>query len=209
MNKENPLSRPTAPRRILLALTGASAMPFAAALAKALSTHPEVELHGIISPGARRVLQLEGPSEEEIRKCYVQIYPAHDMSAPPSSGSWQHGGMIICPCSMATLGAIASGAGTHLVHRAADVTLKEGRPLIVVPRETPLSSLHLRNMLRLQRCGAVIMPPCPGFYHHPTSIEDLTQAFAGRVLEQLGIEHDLYRRWGPASQGVAPSRTSC
>ncbi len=201
------MSSPFLPQRILLAITGASAMPYAQALAEALGTHPHVELHGIISPGAQVVLQHEGPPQEAITRHFAAMHEPHNLAAPPSSGSWVHHGMIICPCSMATLGAIASGAGHNLVHRAADVTLKERRLLILVPRETPLTEIHLRNLLRLSRMGVVIMPPCPGFYHHPRSIEDLTRTFAGRVLDQLGLVHDLAPRWGEPK--LAPTKASC
>ncbi|MDK2872401.1 MAG: flavin prenyltransferase [Desulfomicrobiaceae bacterium] len=194
-------------RRILLAITGASAMPYAQALAEVLGAHPRVELHGIISPGGQLVLQHEGPPQEAITRHFAAVHEAHDLAAPPSSGSWLHHGMIICPCSMATLGALASGAGHNLVHRAADVTLKERRPLILVPRETPLAEIHLRNLLRLGRMGVIIMPPCPGFYHHPRTIEDLTRTFAGRVLDQLGLPHDLAPRWGEPE--LAPQEASC
>lgn len=194
-------------RRILLALTGASAMPYALALAEALGRHPHVELHGIISPGARLVLAHEGPDEATLLPHFAVLHDPGDLAAPPASGSWRHEGMIICPCSMATLGAMVSGAGHHLVHRAADVTLKEGRPLILVPRETPLSEIHLRNLLRARRAGAIVMPPCPGFYHRPRTIADLTAAFAGRVLDQLGLSHDLGPRWGES--GLAAPAPSC
>lgn len=195
------------PKRLVMAITGASAMPYAQALAEVLGAHPQVELHGIISPGAQRVLEHEGPAPEAIKRHFAAIHAPHDLAAPPASGSWIHHGMIICPCSMATVGAIASGAGHNLVHRAADVTLKERRPLLLVPRETPLTEIHLRNLLRLSRMGVVIMPPCPGFYQRPATIEDLTHTFAGRLLDQLGLAHSLASRWGEPE--LAPQGTSC
>ena len=109
--------------------------------------------------------------------------------------------MVVCPCTMGTLAAIAQGASDNLVERAADVVLKEGRELILVPRETPLSAIHLENMLRLARAGAVIMPACPGFYHRPESVGDLVDFMVARILDRLGIEHDLMPPWGEA-QGV-------
>jgi 4-hydroxy-3-polyprenylbenzoate decarboxylase len=184
-------------RRIILAVSGASGMAYARHLARALHDLPGIELHGIVSDGARQVLlhELDADAAEFETLFQVQHDPSN-IAAPPASGSWEHSGMIVCPCSMASLAAIATGVGTNLIHRAADVTLKERRPLILVARETPLNEIHLRNMLRAQRAGAVIMPPCPGFYHRPASIESLVAQFAGRVLEQLGLPHDLYARWG-------------
>lgn len=186
----------TCTRRIILAVSGASGMAYARSLARALREVPGLELHGIISEGAREVFRHELTSDAgELLSFFHVLHEAANIAAPPASGSWEHAGMIVCPCSMASLAAIATGVGSNLLHRAADVTLKERRPLILVPRETPLSEIHLRNMLRAHRAGAVIMPPCPGFYHRPATIDDLTAQFTGRILEQLGLPHDLYARW--------------
>lgn len=183
-------------KRIILAISGASGMAYACQLARSLGQVPGLELHGIISNGAREVFRHELDSDpQELLSCFHCLHEPANIAAPPASGSWEHSGMIVCPCSMASLAAIATGVGTNLLHRAADVTLKERRPLILVPRETPLSEIHLRNMLRAHRAGAVIMPPCPGFYHRPASIDQLVAQFAGRILEQLGLPHDLYTRW--------------
>lgn len=184
-------------RRIVLGVSGASGMEYAFRLARALTAVDGVELHGIISDGAKEVLLHESSmSPEELRGCFHILHDCNHLAAAPASGSWEHTGMVICPCSMASLGAIASGAGTNLLHRAADVTLKERRPLVLVPRETPLSEIHLRNMLRVHRAGAVIMPPCPGFYHRPRNLDELLDQFAGRILEQMHLPHNLYTRWG-------------
>lgn len=184
-------------RRLVLAISGASGMVYALSLAKALRAVSGLKVHGIISDGARQVLRHELRSDgAELESCFHHLHDPANIAAPPASGSWAHQGMIVCPCSMASLAAIASGAGTNLVHRAADVTLKERRPLILVPRETPLHEIHLRNMLRVHRAGAVIMPPCPGFYHCPETITALAAQFSGRILEQLDLPHDLYVRWG-------------
>ncbi len=186
----------TASRRIILAISGASGMEYARHLALALRAVPGLELHGIISDGAREVFRHELRSDPaELEDCFHFLHDPANIAAPPASGSWDNFGMIVCPCSMASLAAIATGVGTNLVHRAADVTLKERRPLILVPRETPLSEIHLKNMLRAHRAGAVIMPPCPGFYHRPETIGQLVAQFAGRILEQLDLPHDLYTRW--------------
>lgn len=131
-----------------------------------------------------------------------------DMSAAPASGAWQNAGMIICPCSMSSLASIASGAGINLIHRSADVTLKERRPLIIAPRETPLNLIHLRNMQSVTRAGATIMPFAPAFYNNTTSFKDMMQYFSGRMLDQLHIEHNLCLRWGMTSIDQVPCKTS-
>ncbi len=184
-------------KRIILAVTGASGTLYAASLAKALSGRDDVELHLIVSDAARKVLEMETDFPADILTSRAEVlHQVNDIAAPPASGSWLHHGMIVCPCSMATLSAIAVGLGNNLIHRAADVTLKERRKLILVPRETPLSSIHLQNMLTADRAGAIIVPACPGFYHHPTTIEDLADQLAGKILDQLDIPHTLYIRWG-------------
>jgi flavin prenyltransferase len=126
----------------------------------------------------------------------VTVYDDADRGAAPASGSARNTGMVICPCSMGTLSAVSVGASRSLVERAADVMLKERRPLVLVPRETPLSAIHLQNMLRLTRAGAVILPAAPGFYNKPQTIQELVDFVVARVLDQLGVEHSLSRRWG-------------
>ena len=126
----------------------------------------------------------------------VRVFPSDAVEAPPSSGTALTGGVILCPCSMGTLARVASGFSSNLVERAADVALKEGRTLIVVPRETPLSQIHLENMLRLSRLGAVVLPAAPGFYHHPRSVNDLVDHVVGKVLDRLRVEHGRGARWG-------------
>lgn len=133
-----------------------------------------------------------GLSSDDQRLEYLDY---QDLSVSLSSGSFKTAGMIIIPCTMSTLGAIANGIAINVIHRAADVTLKEGRPLILAPRETPLNPIHLWNMLRLKRTGAHIVPLMPAFYHKPQTIEDLINFMVGKVLDLLAIEHDLYRRW--------------
>jgi flavin prenyltransferase len=125
----------------------------------------------------------------------VRLHRLDNMAATPASGSHVQAGMIIVPCSMGTLGAIASGAGTNLIHRAADVTLKEGRKLVIVPRESPYNSIHLENMLRLAHAGARILPASPGFYHRPDTIEALVDHLVFRILDQFGIPHTQATRW--------------
>lgn len=125
----------------------------------------------------------------------IRLWRLDNLAAKPSSGSNKQAGMIIVPCSMATLGAIACGAGTNLIHRAADVCLKEGRKLVVVPRETPYNAIHLENMLRLSRAGAHVLPASPGFYHRPKTIDDLVEHLCFRILDQFDIPHDKKTQW--------------
>lgn len=182
--------------RILLALTGASGMPYAVTLARVLASGPDLELHLIASDAARKVLALESSvGFEELAALAHTVHDPGDIGAGPASGSWRHGGMVVCPCSMASLAAIAAGLGTNLIHRAADVTLKEGRPLVLVPRETPYNEIHLRNMLAAKQVGAIILAASPGFYGKPATIQDLADFIAARVLDQLRIPHTLGRRW--------------
>jgi 4-hydroxy-3-polyprenylbenzoate decarboxylase len=130
-------------------------------------------------------------------KGVVTVYDDKDRGAAPASGSALTAGMVIAPCSMGTLAAIAAGTSRSLVERAADVTLKERRPLVLLPRETPLSAIHLENMLRVTRAGAVVMPAAPGFYHRPEKIDDLVDFMVGRMLDHLGVENSVARRWNP------------
>lgn len=125
----------------------------------------------------------------------IRLWRLDNLAAKPSSGSNKQAGMIIVPCSMGTLGAIASGAGTNLIHRAADVCLKEGRKLVLVPRETPYNAIHLENMLRLSRAGARILPASPGFYHRPKSIDELVEHLCNRILDQFDIPHGRQTQW--------------
>jgi 4-hydroxy-3-polyprenylbenzoate decarboxylase len=125
----------------------------------------------------------------------IRLHRLDNLAATPASGSHIQAGMIIVPCSMGTLGAIASGAGTNLIHRAADVTLKEGRKLVIVPRETPLNAIHLENMLRLAHAGARILPASPGFYHRPDTIEALVDHLVFRILDQFSVPHSQATRW--------------
>ncbi len=128
----------------------------------------------------------------------LRVFDRNDWNAPPASGSNPPDAYVICPCTMGTLAEVAAGTAKDLIARAADVVLKEGKPLILVPRETPFSALHLENMLKLARAGAVILPPSPGFYHRPTDIGGLVDFVVARILDRLGVPHDLMSRWGEA-----------
>ncbi len=191
---------------VFLGITGASGAPYAARLLEAL-TAAGCEV-GVSASGAGiEVLATElyedrSLSREEVLERFVgqaegvTVYPPDDYGAPYASGSARVDGYVICPCSMATVGTIAAGAMDNLVHRAASVALKEGRRLVLVPRETPLSTIHLETMLRLRQAGAVIVFAAPAFYHLPKTIDDLVDFVAGRCLDQLGVENRLVRRWG-------------
>ncbi|MFP4316881.1 MAG: UbiX family flavin prenyltransferase [Desulfovibrionales bacterium] len=182
------------PRRIVLAVTGASGICYAFRLAQVLAE--VAELHLIFSDAAEQVMSLETDLQStDFSSLAKRAYTQNDLAAPPASGSWIHHGMIVCPCSMASMAAIAGGLGSNLIHRAADVTLKEGRPLILVPRETPLNRIHIQNMLSVVDAGAKILPATPGFYHRPQTIDDLVDHIAGKVLDLLGVEHSLFPRW--------------
>lgn len=192
---------------IVMAITGASGAPYAVRLLESLLA-AERQVWLIVSSHGLRLLrtELEIDSVDELRRRVgagvwrrlVTLYEDADRGAAPASGSARTAGMVVCPCSMGTLSAISVGASRSLVERAADVTLKERRALVLVPRETPLSAIHLGNMLRLARAGAVILPAAPGFYHKPTTVQDLVDFVVARVLDQLGVGHALVRRWGTA-----------
>ncbi len=183
-------------KRLVVGISGASGMPLAHVLLKALHSLNSVEVHLIISEGAQRVIEYEGGVPLEVfTQLAHTLYHAHDMAAGPASGSWQHDGMIICPCSMSSLASISHGYGSNLLHRSADVCLKERRPLVIVPRETPLSSIHLQNMLSLSTNGATIMPFSPAFYTQKIDMDFSMQHFCGRLLDQLHMEHYLCQRW--------------
>lgn len=190
------------PFRVVLGVSGASGMILTRILLRTLAALPNIETRVIVTRAARAVMLAEGESEGNTLKNASHIYEQDDFAAPPASGSWRHDGMIVCPCSMSSLAAIATGAGTTLLHRAADVALKEGRPLVLVPRETPLNLVHLKNMVAAKEAGAIIMPFMPAFYANCESVEATVCQFAGRIIDQLGLEHTLCARWGEtADQG--------
>lgn len=201
------------PKTICLALTGASGMPYGLRLLDCLlAAGCKVQL--LYSQAAQVVakqeMDVDLPSRPaDARAALLARFPSADPEnlavygreewfAPVASGSNPPDAMIVCPCSMGTLAAIAQGLADNLIERAADVVLKEGRKLVLVPRETPFSAIHLENMLRLSRTGAVILPPSPGFYQHPQSVQDIVDFVVARVLDQVAIPHTLMQRWGEA-----------
>lgn len=181
--------------RVIMAITGASGAIYGITLLEELSKR-KIETHLIISSWGKQIIKLETIfSLAYLTKKASFFYEAEEMTAPPASGSFQHQGMVIAPCSMKTLAAIAHGYTAGLIARAADVTIKEKRPLILLPRETPLNPIHLENMLKLTRLGVMVMPPVPAFYAHPETIQEIVNQTIGRVLDLLGIENNLVKRW--------------
>lgn len=202
------------PQTITLALTGASGMPYGIRLLeKLLAEGKQVYLlySQVAQIVAQQEMQLALPSRAKETEIFfnqryhlpagqLRVFGREEWFAPVASGSNPADAMVICPCTMGTLAAIAAGMSQNLIERAADVTLKENRPLIIVPREAPFSVIHLENMLKLARSGAVILPANPGFYHHPQTIQDLVDFVVARILDHLGIQHTLMPRWGAESQ---------
>jgi len=197
-------------RTVTLAFTGASGMPFGLRLLESLVA-ARCRVYLLYSSAAQIVAKQEcaltiptQPREAArmfAERCgaeadQIEVFAREDWNAPIASGSSAADAMAICPCTVGTLGAIAAGLADNLIARAADVMLKERRKLVLVPRETPLSTIHLANMLKLAQAGAVILPPAPGFYNDPQTVGDLVDFVVARVLDQLGVEHALQPRWG-------------
>jgi 4-hydroxy-3-polyprenylbenzoate decarboxylase len=199
---------------LVVAVTGASGAIYGSRLLEVLIESGR-EVHLIISPSGAAVVQQEldlrvdlesfdprtlmPPSAIEALDGRLHYHHYQNFMAAPASGSFLTGGMVVCPCSGSTLSGIAHGASSNLIQRAADVHLKERRKLVLVPRETPLSLIHLDNMRRAAEAGAIILPAMPGWYHGAKTIQDLVDFVVARILDQLGISHDLMRRWGTIS----------
>lgn len=189
--------------RLIVGITGATGVIYGVRLLERLRD-AGVETHLVISRWGARTLMHETPySREQVEALAHTAYAPGDMGAAISSGSFQTRGMVIVPCSAKTLGAIAHGYGGSLIHRAADVVLKERRKLLLSVREAPLSDIHLENMLKLSRMGAVILPPMPAFYNHPRSLADIVERTVERMLDQFGVEVPGARRWS-GEMGVGP-----
>ncbi|MCP8307517.1 MAG: UbiX family flavin prenyltransferase [archaeon] len=181
--------------KIVVAITGASGVVYGKRLLEVL-LDKNIETHLIISKGAEEIISSELSSKkDDIEKLATHVYQMDDFSSPLSSGSFITDGMAIVPCSAKTLAGIAHGYSDNLILRAAEVAIKQGRKLILVPRETPLSAIHLENMLKLARIGVIILPAMPAFYHNPKSINELIDFIVGKILDSLNIEHDLFKRW--------------
>ncbi|MBK6972243.1 MAG: UbiX family flavin prenyltransferase [Sterolibacteriaceae bacterium] len=195
-----------------VALTGASGMPYGVRLIECLiGSGARVQVlysqvaqivarqeMDLVLPARAAELQVDFSRRFSAQPGQLEVFGREEWFAPLASGTNPPDAMVICPCSMGTLAAVAAGLAQNLIERAADVVLKEGRKLVLVPRETPFSAIHLENMLKLARAGAVILPPNPGFYNRPQSVQDLVDFVVARVLDQLGVEHQLMRRWGTA-----------
>jgi 4-hydroxy-3-polyprenylbenzoate decarboxylase len=189
---------------LVVAITGASGAPYAVRLLELLVA-AERDVWLIVSSHGWRLLRMEagladiGALRSRIGcaawDAHVRVFDDTDRGASPASGSARSSGMVVCPCSMGTLSAVSLGTSRSLVERAADVALKERRPLVLVPRETPLSAIHLENMLRVTRAGATVLPAAPGFYHGASSVTDLVDFVVARVLDHVGVAHTLVRRW--------------
>ncbi|HEY5928802.1 MAG TPA: flavin prenyltransferase UbiX [Burkholderiales bacterium] len=198
------------PRTVTLAFTGASGMPYGVRLLECLirsGTRVYLLYSQVAQIVARQEMDLQLPARPAeagqffsarfaAQPGQLQVFGREEWFAPVASGSNPADAMVVCPCTMGTLAAIAAGLSDNLIERAADVMLKESRKLVLVPRETPLSAIHLENMLRLARAGAVILPANPGFYHHPRNVGELVDFIVARVLDQLEIPHELMPRWG-------------
>lgn len=181
--------------RLILGVTGCSGIIYGQ---KLLETCKELDIETdlVVSSVAEKIMDFElNKKINHFKKLATRFYPPNKLEAPIASGSVKFDGMVIVPCSMKTLGSIANGISNNLITRTADVCLKEERKLILVPRETPLNSIHLENMKKLKQTGATILPATPAFYHDAQSIDDLVKFIVGKILEQFNIEHDLYQRW--------------
>lgn len=181
-------------KKIVIAVTGASAMVFLQSFLQILEEEA-VEVHGICSESGEKVLQLERGISCSQLPAVTKWFDCKDFAAPPASGSAGYDAMVVIPCSMGTLAAIAAGISSNLVHRAADVILKENKKLLLVTRETPLNRTHLKNMLAVHDAGATICPPHPSFYLNPSSIEEAARTFSWRLGDQLGLEIKGRQRW--------------
>jgi 4-hydroxy-3-polyprenylbenzoate decarboxylase len=181
--------------KILIGFSGASGIIYGIRLLEALHSI-NIQTYLIISEWAKKNIVIETPKTLEYVKSLSSVnYDNSKLDASVSSGSFLHDGMVIVPCSMKSLSSIANGYDDTLISRAASVTLKESRRLILVPRETPLSRIHLENMIKVQEAGAIILPAMPGFYHNPSSIDQIVDHLVGKILDQLKIKHELFKRW--------------
>ncbi len=193
-------------RRIVIGITGASGVIYGIRLLEVLKEKARtlgIESYLIISPAAGITIRAETDlTLAQVEKLSSKVYRFQDIAAPISSGSFYFDSMVIIPCSMHTLGALASGISDNLLTRAAEVALKESRQLILVPRETPLTLIHLENMVKVARAGAIVVPAMPAFYVRPRSVDEIVDHLVGKVLDLLGIEHALFKRWKGITDGT-------
>lgn len=192
---------------LIVGITGASGVIYGIRLLEVLSTNKEIETHLIISEaGAKNIRYETDWKVEQVRALADFYYDIHDTGAKLASGSFKRDGMVIAPCSMKTLSALANSYADNLLTRSADVTLKERKRLVLLPRETPLHLGHLRNMEKLTEMGAVVLPPVPAFYHRPQTIQELIDHTIGKVLDIFGIEHNLFLRWSGTREESASTK---
>ena len=188
-------------RRVIVGISGASGAVYGARLLQVLQGQSSIETHLVVSDAGwrnlRHELDMNRPAVEALAH---RVHDVHNVGAAIASGSFDCHAMVVAPCSMRTLAAVAHGLADNLLTRAADVALKERRTLVLVPRETPYSAIHLENMLRLTRAGALVLPASPGFYHRPAEIGELVDFVVARVLDQLGVAHSIGRRWGDSPE---------
>ena len=190
--------------RLVVAITGGSGVIYAIKTLEVLQ-NLKIETHLIVSRWGERNINIETDKTFDYVKSLATTYYNNDnMAAATSSGSFKYDGMLIVPCSMKTLSSVANGYEDNLISRSAGVCIKESRRLVIVPRETPLSKIHLANMIKLAETGVVLLPAMPGFYHKPKSIDDLITHIVGKILDQFGIEHNIFRRWGGGETGRCP-----
>lgn len=183
-------------KRLIIGISGATGIPIAIELLQQLRKIPDIETHLIYTRGAKLTLQAESSlTEEELCALADVVYDNENIGAAPASGSWESAGMVVVPCSMKTVAGIHSGYSDNLLLRAADVTLKERRKLVLVARECPFSTIHLRNMYELSQMGAMILPPMMAYYNQPQSVEDCTGHIVGKILQQFDIAAEGFRRW--------------
>lgn len=199
---------PSRVRRIVVGITGSSGPIYGIRLLEALRAAPDVEIHLVLTDAAQETIRLETDrTPEEVMRLGHVSYGNHELAASISSGSFATEGMIVAPCSMHTLGEIAHSISGNLLTRAADVHLKERRRLILMVRETPLHLGHLRNMVAATEAGAIILPPIPGFYPRPATVDDIVNHSVGKALDLFSIPHQLFKRWGgPVAPHAPPSR---
>ena len=182
--------------RLVVGMSGSSAPQFGVMFLRVAREVGGLETHFVLSQGARRTIELELRTDPaEVEKLADVVYDANDLGAAISSGSFLTLGMVVIPCSMRTLAAVAGGNSDNLLTRAADVTLKERRRLVLVTRETPLNYIHIKNMETVTLAGATVLPPVLAFYHRPETIDDLLRHVCGKVLDQFGVQHEVFRRW--------------
>jgi len=190
--------------KLIVGMTGASGAIYGVRLLQVLA-ETDVEVHLVVSKWAQQTLEHETTlTLSDLRDMADVYYGPQDMGAAISSGSFMTDGMVIVPCSTRSVAAVANGIGEHLVHRAADVVLKERRKLVMVVREAPLSEIHLENMLKLSRMGVTMLPPMPAFYNHPQTIDDIVNHTVARVLDQFGIKADFAKRWDGVMRNREP-----